>query len=98
MSRQNPLEFSRAQRKNIHYHSHMKHSSKNLTKIVSYIRLNYCGVVFWLAGSFVALTSSLMPHHAVFMGLVGGLGYGLGVACKFDDTTVLYIYRADQSC
>ena len=40
-------------------------------------RLNYIGIIFGFIGFFLALTPSLVPRPAEFVGLVGGLGFAL---------------------
>lgn len=57
---------------------------KNLT---TRVRLNYLGIIFGFFGYCVALTPSLMPRPAIFMGIVAGMSfavlYGIGVAASY---------------
>lgn len=43
-----------------------------------HIQLNYLGIIAGLLGYFIALTPSLMPREADYMGLVAGVGFALG--------------------
>lgn len=60
------------------YYNCIKKHKKHIQQALSCIRFNYLGISFGLVGYFIALTPSLMPRPALFMGVVAGVGFAIG--------------------
>lgn len=58
-----------------------------------FVRLNYLGIIAGLLGYFIALTPSLMPREADYMGLVAGVGFSLGYVIGMTLSSIIRRYR-----
>jgi len=59
-------------------------------RVGNFYHLNFLGLAFGLYGYFLALTPTLMPRNAFYLGLIAGLGFAIGYGIG---VLVSYIWR-----